>query len=169
MKKITISIATLLTLNAFGVEMNRSHLEEQRTPPLREYVPQPIPNVSTNIPFSVPSNGYQNYLNPNYYNWNDNTLVDEYSNEDIFQLKLNRCVVQYINVMMQITTGILFISSQCCMDKYVEAAKILNAIGLSLGLSSFILNIFLIRMDNKIEDIDNYRLRNNIYPDVVPR
>lgn len=161
MKRLSILIAILLTINAFGVDMSRVSIDRERTPPTMGYVPQAAPNASVNT--------YQSFYNPNYYDQNYNNLMNEYTNEDIFQLKLKRCVFQYVNMMMQITTGILFIGSQCCMDNYMDAARILNGLGLSLGMTSFMLSILLLKLDNKIEDIDTYRLQNAIYPDVVPR
>ena len=136
MRRIVTAIAlTFALFESNCVDMRRVSFERDvssirsRTPPL-EYATPYIP---------------QHY---------DHT--EEFHNESVVCFKLRRWVFQPISVVLQVTAGGLFIGSQCCMDKYPESAKILNGVGLGVSVASFVVNTLLLKIDNKLEDMDRY-------------
>lgn len=134
MKRIvtaTALISTLLDVNC--VEMRNVSFERDvssirsRTPPLEHaYIPQ-------------------------HY---DHT--DEFHRESVLCFKMRRWVFQPLSVTLQVTAGGLFVGGQCCIDKYPETAKILNGVGLGVSVASFVVNTLLLKIDNKLEEMDRY-------------
>ena len=138
MKKLVLLCLLLVTFFGDCVDMSRVSFERERdvssmrsrTPPLEHaYIPQ-------------------------HY---DHT--EEFHNESVLCFKLRRWVFQPISVVLQVTAGGFFVGGQCCIDKYPETAKILNGIGLGVGVASFVVNTLLLKIGNKLEEMDNYILQ----------
>ena len=86
-------------------------------------------------------------------------LTEEFHNDSVLCFKLRRWVFQPVSVVLQVTAGGLFAASQCCMDKHPETAKTLGGVGLGVTVASFIINTLLLKIDNKLEEMDNYILQ----------
>ena len=82
--------------------------------------------------------------------------TEEFHNESVLCFKLRRWVFQPLSVTLQVTAGGLFVGGQCCIDKYPETAKILNGVGLGVSVASFVVNTMLLKIDNKLEEMDRY-------------
>lgn len=103
--------------------------------------------------------------------------TEEFHNESVLCFKLRRWVFQPISVVLQVTAGGFFVGGQCCIDKYPETAKILNGVGLGVSVASFVINTLLLKIDNKLEEMDNYilqrreeqRRETQIYPAIIQR
>lgn len=104
--------------------------------------------------------------------------TEEFHNESVLCFKLRRWVFQPVSVVLQVTAGGLFVGGQCCIDKYPETAKILNGIGLGVSVATFVINTLLLKIDNKLEEMDNYilqrreeqeRANRNIVPAIIQR
>lgn len=104
--------------------------------------------------------------------------TEEFHNESVLCFKLRRWVFQPISVVLQVTAGGFFVGGQCCIDKYPETAKILNGVGLGVSVASFVINTLLLKIDNKLEEMDNYilqrreeqeRANRNIIPAIIQR
>lgn len=163
MKRILISIAMLFALNSdtMAVDINRVSFGERDVSSIRSRTPPPPP-----LEYATP------YI-PQHY---DHT--EEFHNESVICFKLRRWVFQPISVVLQVTAGGLFVGSQCCMDKYPESAKILNGVGLGISVASFVVNTLLLKIDNKLEDMDRYiiqrreeqeRNNHNAIPAIIQR
>ena len=85
--------------------------------------------------------------------------TEEFHNDSVLCFKLRRWVFQPVSVVLQVTAGGLFAASQCCMDKHPDAAKTLGGVGLGVTVASFITNTLLLKIDNKLEEMDNYILQ----------
>lgn len=135
MKRTVTAIALIIsTLDVNCVEMRNVSFERDvssirsRTPPLE----------------------YTSYI-PQHY---DHT--EEFHRESVLCFKMRRWVFQPLSVTLQVTAGGLFVGGQCCIDKYPETAKILNGVGLGVSVASFIINTLLLKIDNKLEEMDRY-------------
>lgn len=168
MKRILILITMVFVFDTdtMAVEMNRVSFRERDVSSVRSSTPTPPPPLEYAVPYI-----------PQHY---DHT--EEFHNESVLCFKLRRWVFQPISVVLQMTAGGLFVGSQCCMDKYPESAKILNGVGLGVSIASFMVNTILLKIDNKLEDMDNYILQrrnntqnipqaqpNGIYPAIIQR
>ena len=174
MKRIVTAILILFVLDSMCVDMNRVSFNQDVTsipaPSLSDLSSRGSRTPPPTLEYAVP------YI-PQHY---DHT--DEFHNESVLCFKLRRWVFQPISVVLQMTAGGLFVGSQCCMDKYPESAKILNGVGLGVSVASFMVNTILLKIDNKLEDMDNYILQrrqdmqnipqaqhNDIYPSIIQR
>ena len=101
----------------------------------------------------TPSPEHAAYI-PQHY---DHT--EEFHNESVLCFKLRRWVFQPISVVLQVTAGGFFVGGQCCIDAHPETAKILNGVGLGVSIASFVVNTLLLKIDNKLEETDNYILQ----------
>jgi hypothetical protein len=87
-------------------------------------------------------------------------------------------VFQPVSVIFQVTAAGLFVGGQCCIDKYPETAKILNGVGIGMSVGAFVINTLLMRIDNKLEEMDRYimqrrdaqaRLEHRAIPAIIQR
>lgn len=157
MKRIVTTIALISTLfDVNCVEMRNVSFRQDdsltterdvssfrsRTPPLEQ-----MNSARTRTPtleYAMP------YI-PQHY---DHT--EEFHNESVLCFKMRRWVFQPLSVTLQVTAGGLFVGGQCCIDKYPETAKILNGVGLGVSVASFVVNTLLLKIDNKLEEMDRY-------------
>lgn len=141
-------ISTLFKLN--GVDMRNVSFEEGDVSSIRSRTPPVTRNISprprTPTEYVVP------YI-PQHYD-----LTEDFHNESVLCFRLRRWVFQPISVIFQVTAGGFFIGGQCCIDKHPDTAKILNGIGLGVSVASFVVNSFIIKIDNKLEEMDRYIL-----------
>lgn len=154
MNWLWIAVAIISTLfSVKGVEMRNVSFDtdvtsiRSRTPPIDRINVNRMMTRSPSIEYATP------YI-PQHYDHSE-----EFHNESVVCFKLRRWVFQPISVVLQVTAGGLFVGSQCCMDNYPESAKILNGIGLGVSVASFIVNTLLLKIDNKLEDMDKYILQ----------
>lgn len=135
-----------------------------RTPPLEQM---------TSVRSHTPTLEYAMPYIPQHY---DHT--EEFHNESVLCFKMRRWVFQPLSVTLQITAGGLLVGGQCCIDKYPETAKILNGAGLGVSIASFVVNTLLLKIDNKLEEMDRYiierreeidRNNRNIIPTIIQR
>ena len=167
MKKLVLLIMIII-IEANCVDMRNVSFERDATS-TRPHTP--TRDVSS-IRSRTPPLEYAAYI-PQHY---DHT--EEFHNESVLCFKLRRWVFQPVSVVLQVTAGGLFVGGQCCIDKYPETAKILNGVGLGVSVASFVINTLLLKIDNKLEEMDNYilqrreeqeRANRNIIPAIIQR
>ena len=160
MKRIVTAILILFALDSMCVDMNRVSFERDVSS-IRSHSPTPA------VDYAVPA-----YI-PQHY---DHT--DEFHNESVLCFKLRRWVFQPVSVIFQVTAAGLFVGGQCCIDKYPETAKILNGVGIGMSVGAFVINTLLMRIDNKLEEMDRYimqrrdaqdRLEHRAIPAIIQR
>ncbi len=169
MKKLILLFFAIITFNVNCIEMS----------PTRSHTP--TGGLARNVSFErdvssirsrTPPMEHAAYI-PQHY---DHT--EEFHNESVLCFKLRRWVFQPISVVLQVTAGGFFVGGQCCIDKYPETAKILNGVGLGVSVASFVINTLLLKIDNKLEEMDNYilqrreeqeRANRNIIPAIIQR
>lgn len=122
--------------------LERENSIESRTPPL-DHITSLRPRTPP-IEYAMP------YI-PQHHDFSE-----EFHNESLLCFKLRRWVFQPVSVALQVTAGGLFVGGQCCIDKYPETAKILNGVGLGVSVASFVVNTMLLKIDNKLEEMDRY-------------
>jgi len=181
MKRIITSIALISTLfdvncvemrnvsfrqddsinGSLATERDMSSIRS-RTPPLEQSIRSRTPTLEYAMPYI-----------PQHY---DHT--EEFHAESVLCFKMRRWVFQPLSVTLQVTAGGLFVGGQCCIDKYPETAKILNGIGLGVSVASFVVNTLLLKIDNKLEEMDRYILQrreeqdrnnHNMIPAIIQR
>lgn len=168
MKRILILIAMLFVFDTDtrAVEMNRVSFRERDVSSIRSRTPTPPPPLEYAVPYI-----------PQHY---DHT--EEFHNESVLCFKLRRWVFQPISVVLQVTAGGFFVGGQCCIDSHPQTAKLLNGVGLGVSIASFVVNTLLLKIDNKLEEMDRYILQqrnniqnipqaqpNEIYPAIIQR
>ncbi len=138
MKKLILLCLILITFACNCADMSRVPFERER-------------DVS---PTRSPTPPLDHAYIPQHY---DHT--EEFHNESVLCFKLRRWVFQPISVVLQVTAGGFFVGGQCCIDAHPETAKILNGVGLGVSIASFAVNTLLLKIDNKLEEMDNYILQ----------
>ncbi len=118
----------------------------------------------TSIRSRSPSVEYATPYIPQHY---DHT--EEFHTESVLCFKLRRWVFQPVSVVLQVTAAGLFVGGQCCIDKYPETAKILNGVGIGVSVGAFVINALLLRIDNKLEEMDRYILQRRDAQDRIER
>ncbi len=135
-----------------------------RTPPLEQM---------TSVRSRTPTLEYAMPYIPQHHDFSE-----EFHNESLLCFKMRRWVFQPLSVTLQITAGGLLVGGQCCIDKYPETAKILNGAGLGVSIASFVVNTLLLKIDNKLEEMERYiiqrreeqdRNNHNIIPAIIQR
>lgn len=161
-------VAALLSLSVKGADMTNISLDRDistvRSNNSTIGTMTPVRSRSPVLEYAIP------YI-PRHYDHSK-----EFHLESVFCFKVRRWVLQPISVALQVTAGGLFVSSQCCMDKHPEIAKILNGVGLGISVSSFVVNTLLLKIDNRLEDLDKYIMErretqngDNIHPAIIQR
>ncbi len=151
MKKLSILCAMLCAHDTWCVDMNRVSFERDVSS-VRSRSPTPA------VDYAVPA-----YI-PQHY---DHT--DEFHNESVLCFKLRRWVFQPVSVIFQVTAAGLFVGGQCCIDNYPETAKILNGVGIGMSVGAFVINTLLMRIDNKLEEMDMYIMQRRDAQDRIER
>lgn len=82
--------------------------------------------------------------------------TDEFHRESVCCFRLRRWVLQPISVVAQLVSGGLIAGAQYCIKDAPKRAADLNAWGLGTGVAALVINMLLLRVDNKLEDMDNY-------------
>lgn len=159
MKKLVLLCLALITFSCNCVDMSRVSFEQDRAESslrterdvssVRSHSPT-LDNISRS---RTPPLERAWYI-PRHYD-----LTEEFHNDSVLCFKLRRWVFQPVSVVLQVTAGGLFAASQCCMDTHPEAAKTLGGVGLGVTVASFITNTLLLKIDNKLEEMDNYILQ----------
>ena len=85
--------------------------------------------------------------------------TDEFHRESICCFRLRRWVLQPVSVVLQLVSGGLIAGAQYCIKDAPSRAGTYNAIGLGAGVAALVVNMLLLRVDNKLEDMDNYILQ----------
>lgn len=170
MKKLILLFFATIAFNVNCVDMSPTR---SRTPTggLARNVSLERERDVSSIRSRTPPLEHASYI-PQHY---DHT--EEFHNESVLCFKLRRWVFQPISVVLQVTAGGFFVGGQCCIDKYPETAKILNGVGLGVSVASFVVNTLLLKIDNKLEEMDNYilqrreeqRRETQIYPAIIQR
>lgn len=109
-----------------------------------------IPHNNTPLSPTSPSGEHVAYI-PQHY---DHT--EEFHRESVCCFRLRRWFFQPLSVVLQLTAGGLVAGGQYCMENSPETARILNGVGLGVGVAAFVVNTLLLKIDNKLEDMDNY-------------
>ena len=76
--------------------------------------------------------------------------------ESVCCFRLRRWVLQPISVVAQLVSGGLIAGAQYCIKDAPKRAADLNAWGLGTGVAALVINMLLLRVDNKLEDLDRY-------------
>ena len=82
--------------------------------------------------------------------------TDEFHRESVCCFRLRRWVLQPISVVAQLVSGGLIAGAQYCIKDAPKRAADLNAWGLGTGVAALVINMLLLRVDNKLEDLDKY-------------
>lgn len=149
MKKLAILCAMLSAHACWCVDMSRVSFHERDVTSIRSRSPS--------VEYATP------YI-PQHY---DHT--EEFHNESVLCFKLRRWVFQPVSVVLQVTAAGLFVGGQCCIDKYPETAKILNGVGIGVSVGAFVINALLLRIDNKLEEMDRYIMQRRDAQDRIER
>ena len=115
----------------------------------------PIENVEnkpiSTAPITIKQPEVSNAYIPQHY---DHT--DEFHRESVCCFRLRRWVLQPASVVLQLVSGGLIAGAQYFIKDAPGRAGTLNAYGLGTGAVALIVNMLLLRVDNKLEDMDNY-------------
>lgn len=157
MKKLILLCLVIITFVCNCIDMGNMPFERESS--------------STRSSTPPPAIEYATYIQQRH----DST--EEIQNKRILRLQMCRWAFQPISIVFQITAGSFFIGSLCYIDKYPETAKILNGVGLGVTVASFVINTLLLKIDNKLEEMDNYILQRReeqrreaqIYPAIIQR
>lgn len=146
--KQVFMVGTLLSGMVFGMQQ-----EEQIALSNAEY--KQVANQQLVIPQPEVANAYI----PQHY---DHT--EEFHNESVCCFRLRRWILQPISVVLQLVSGGLIAGAQYCIKDAPAKASTFNAYGLGTGVAALVVNMLLLRIDNKLEDMDNYimKRRNSI-------
>ena len=106
-----------------------------------------IANTQLVIPQPEVSNAYI----PKHY---DHT--EEFHRESVCCFRLRRWILQPASVLLQLVSGGLIAAAQYCIKDAPNRAGTYNAIGLGTGAAALVVNMLLLRIDNKLEDMDQY-------------
>ena len=151
MKRMITSLALILTLfESNCVEMHNVSFERDVSS-IRSRTPSVGQLATNNTRPRTPTLEYAAPYIPQHY---DHT--EEFHNESVLCFKMRRWVFQPLSVTLQVAAGGLFVGGQCCIDNYPETAKILNGVGLGISVASFVVNTLLLKIDNKLEEMDRY-------------
>ena len=82
--------------------------------------------------------------------------TDEFHRESVCCFRLRRWILQPVSVVLQLVSGGLIAGAQYLIKEHPSQASTLNAIGLGTGITALVVNMLLLRVDNKLEDMDNY-------------
>lgn len=82
--------------------------------------------------------------------------TEEFHKESVCCFRFRRWVLQPISVVVQLVSGGLIAGAQYCIKDAPGRAADLNAWGLGTGVAALVINMLLLRVDNKLEDMDNY-------------
>ena len=69
---------------------------------------------------------------------------------------ISRCVLQPINVIAPLISTILVAAGNLCQDSNQKASKILGWTGCSLSALEFITSVLLVKVNDKLQGIDDY-------------
>lgn len=118
----------------------------------------PIENTEnkqvSNSPIIIKQPEVINAYIPQHY---DHT--DEFHRESVCCFRFRRWVLQPISVVAQLVSGGLIAGAQYCIKDAPKRAADLNAWGLGTGAAALVINMLLLRVDNKLEDMDNYIMK----------
>lgn len=106
--------------------------------------------ISTN-PIVIQQPEVSNAYIPKHY---DHT--EEFHRESVCCFRFRRWILQPASVVLQLVSGGLIAGAQYCIKDAPGRAGTLNAYGLGTGVAALIVNMLLLRVDNKLEDMDNY-------------
>ena len=106
--------------------------------------------ISTN-PIVIGQPEVTNAYIPQHY---DHT--DEFHRESVCCFRLRRWILQPVSVVAQLVSGGLIAGAQYSIKEHPAQAGTLNAWGLGTGVVALVINMLLLRVDNKLEDMDNY-------------
>jgi len=171
MKRIVTAILMLFTLDSMCVDMSRVSFNQD----VSSIPPPSLSDLSSRGSRTPPPPPLE-YATPYIPQHHD--FSEEFHNESLLCFKLRRWVFQPVSVILQVTAGGLIVGGQCCIDKYPETAKILNGAGLGVSVASFVINTLLLKIDNKLEEMDRYiierreeidRNNRNIIPTIIQR
>lgn len=132
----------LLAGSVIGMEANDNPLNNVDSTAVK-----PIANNQIVIPQPETTRAYI----PQHY---DHT--DEFHSESVCCFRLRRWILQPVSVVLQLASGGLVAGAQYSIEKYPSQASTLNAIGLGAGIAALVVNMLLLKVDNKLEDMDNY-------------
>lgn len=115
----------------------------------------PIENVEnkqvTTNPIVIQQPEVTNAYIPQHY---DHT--EEFHRESVCCFRFRRWILQPISVVVQLVSGGLIAGAQYCIKDAPKRAADLNAWGLGTGVAALVINMLLLRVDNKLEDMDKY-------------
>ena len=80
----------------------------------------------------------------------------EFHRESVCCFRLRRWILQPASVVLQLVSGGLIAGAQYCIKDAPARASTFNAYGLGTGVAALVVNMLLLRIDNKLEDMDNY-------------
>lgn len=106
--------------------------------------------ISTN-PIVIQQPEVSNAYIPQHY---DHT--EEFHRESVCCFRLRRWILQPASVVLQLVSGGLIAGAQYSIKDAPGRAGTLNAYGLGTGVAAIVINMLLLRVDNKLEDMDNY-------------
>lgn len=106
--------------------------------------------ISTN-PIVIQQPEVSNAYIPQHY---DHT--EEFHRESVCCFRLRRWILQPASVVLQLVSGGLIAGAQYSIKDAPGRAGTLNAYGLGTGVAALVINMLLLRVDNKLEDMDNY-------------
>lgn len=170
-KFLMLIIVTFIATNVNCVDMSPTRSRTPTGRPVRSVSLERDRDVSSIRSYTPPLE-HAAYI-PQHY---DHT--EEFHNESVLCFKLRRWVFQPISVVLQVTAGGFFVGGQCCIDTRPETAKILNGVGLGVSIASFVVNTLLLKIDNKLEEMDRYiierreeqeRANRRIIPAIIQR
>ena len=82
--------------------------------------------------------------------------TDEFHRESVCCFRLRRWILQPASVLLQLVSGGLIAGAQYFIKDAPARASTYNAYGLGTGVAALVVNMLLLRIDNKLEDMDNY-------------
>ena len=129
-------LGTVLSSVAFGMDNPIDNTENKQ--------------ISTNPIVIKQPEVAQAYI-PQHY---DHT--DEFHKESVCCFRLRRWILQPVSVVVQLVSGGLIAGAQYCIKDAPGRAADLNAWGLGTGVAALVINMLLLRVDNKLEDMDTY-------------
>ena len=106
--------------------------------------------ISTN-PIVIQQPEVSNAYIPQHY---DHT--EEFQRESVCCFRFRRWILQTTSVVLQLVSGGLIAGAQYSIKDAPGRAGTLNAYGLGTGVAALVVNMLLLRVDNKLEDMDNY-------------
>ena len=96
--------------------------------------------------------------------------TEEFHRESVCCFRFRRWILQPASVLLQLASAGLIAVAQYDIKDNPARAGTFNAVGLGAGAAALVTNMLLLRIDNKLEDMDNYIIhrRNSIGTDQPP-